>query len=29
MSLKLLSVEGKDVHCQVMDGGVMKSRCAY
>ena len=27
MSLKLLSVEGKDVHCQVMDGGVMKSRC--
>lgn len=29
MSLKLLAVEGKDVHCQVMDGGVMKSRCAH
>ena len=28
MSLKLLAVEGKDVTCQVVDGGVMKSRCA-
>jgi predicted heme/steroid binding protein len=28
MSLKLLAIEGKDVTCQVVDGGVMKSRCA-
>ena len=28
MSLKLLAVEGKDVTCQVVDGGIMKSRCA-
>ena len=27
-SLQLLAIEGKDVTCQVVDGGVMKSRCA-